>query len=190
MFNLFSRPKLPGFNVRPEDETPGFRVTPPEAIGFNVGNNGLPPQTPAPYPFGLPQDPDPSAPSLGSPDQAIPDWLHTLLSMPLPHPSTPPVRWSVPDGLLVKPISYPVAEPFGVPGGPEAEGNVPAQPFEDGESYPQADAAGDQAPPVNSPLPWPGPSGADANFVLANANGDDVQEAQQQRPLPQKQPRP
>src|SRR5262249_42960404 len=126
MFNLFSRPKVPGFNVRPEDETPGFRVTPPEAIGFNVGDNGRPRPTPAPYPFGLPQDPDPSAPPLGSPDPAIPDWLHTLLSMPLPGPWAPPgVRWSVPEGLLVKPVSDPAAAPFGMLGGPDAEGNVP-----------------------------------------------------------------
>jgi soluble lytic murein transglycosylase-like protein len=197
MFNPSSRPKLPGFNVRPEDVAPGFRVTPPpETIGFNLDDNGLPRPdpfrpAPAPYPFGLPQDPSLSPPPLGSPDQAIPDWLHTLLSMPLPSPSAPPgVRWSVPEGLLVKPVSDPAAEPFGMPGGPEAEGNVPPQPSEDAQSYPQADAAGDQAAPANSPPPWPGSSGSDPNFILANADGDSVQEAQQQRPLPQNQPRP
>src|SRR5262249_39325528 len=50
------------------------------------------------------------------------------------------------------------------------------------QSYPQADAAIDQAPPVNSPPPWSGWSGADPNFILANADADGVQEAQQTRP--------
>src|SRR5262245_3130657 len=195
MFNPFSRPKVPGFNVRPEDLAPGIRVSPPpEATGFNIDDTRLPRPgssgpAPAPYPFGWPQDPSLSPPPLGSPDQAIPDWLHTLLSMPLPSPSAPPgVRWSVPEGLLVKPVSDPAVGPFGMPGGPEAEGSVPPQPSEDAQSYPQADAAGDQAPPA--PPPWSGGSGVDPNFILANADGDGVQEAQQTRPLDRGTPPP
>jgi hypothetical protein len=196
MFNPFPRPKVPGFNLRPEDDTPGFRVNPPqESIGFNLDENGLPDsdqagQTPAPYPFGFPpgaaQPPPPLAP-LGQP---LPEWLHRLLSMPLPSPSAPlNVRWSVPDGLLVnRAIRELDTNPQ--PSGPEASGSVLAQPSEGDEPYPQADAPASEPQRVNERPPWPGPSVTDANFILGNADGDGVREAQQQRPLPQNQPRP
>ena len=48
MFDPFSRTRTAGFNVRPQDDVPGFRLDPevldPEAEvpGFNIDENGLP----------------------------------------------------------------------------------------------------------------------------------------------------
>jgi soluble lytic murein transglycosylase-like protein len=81
------------------------------------------------------------------------------------------------------------------PAGQEAMGDAWPQPREDGQTYAQAGVAGLQdlsgaeraQQPTGAPPPlFVGPA-ADPNFVLANAGGDDVQEAQQQKPLPQNQ---
>ena len=53
MFDPFSRTRTAGFNVRPQDDVPGFRLDPealdPEAEvpGFNIDEYGLPDRDPS-----------------------------------------------------------------------------------------------------------------------------------------------
>src|SRR5262245_23398190 len=214
MFNPFSRPKVPGFNVRPEDLAPGFRVTPPsEAIGFNIEENGMrgqqgtgsgPPQAPMPYGIGLP--PPGLEGFAESPPTQLPEWLQRLLAMPLPivsnafdprtgqrivpyapliNPAAPAPTTDAATAQVVDPEPagsqvqwYPWLEP---PDEDQQEARAAVAAQQDASGAETAEPTTGAAP---TPQGWPA---ADPNFVLANADGDSLQEAQQQRPLPQRQ---
>src|SRR5438105_955547 len=87
MFNFFP-PAAPGFRVRPQDDVPGF----------DIDENGLP-RRDRPWADGMrPGSPPPQYPDLAQammltpgPEDSVqpappqlPDWLHTLLTVPLP----------------------------------------------------------------------------------------------------------
>src|SRR6266851_3007518 len=192
MFNPFSRTRTPGFNVRPQDDVPGFRLDPevldPEAEvpGFNIDENGLP----RPRSFlGSGSSVQPTPPQVTA-DPVVLAWLRGSLALPQPFMWTPPAG-----GLAVGPAETTATtrepdNPDAVQEShPDATSSIAAAPRDDDELYSQAGVSGPWAPSIGvPPLPAVPPS-ADPNFVLANAD-DDVQEAQRQTLPPQTQQKP
>jgi hypothetical protein len=193
MFNSFSRSKVPGFNVS-SPEIPGFRVRPQDAVpGFNVGLDKLTDETDtspdattpqdagsaptvAPTSFGFPtSDPGGNLPLAAAPR---PPWLDRLLTMPLPTASnvfdSRTGRRIVPYAPL---IGYPTTEQSQFP---SSDSQADVQGASTGPNDSSDSEMVEQGTGATPALPVG--SGADRNFVLANANGDSVQEAQQTQP--------
>ena len=199
MFDPFSRTRTAGFNVRPQDDVPGFRLDPealdPEAEvpGFNIDENGLP----RPRSFlGSGRSVQPTPPQVTA-GPVVLAWLRGSLALPQPLMWTPPgLRWPPAGGLAVGPTETTAAMPepdesdAAFQGSdPDATNSTAAAPRDDGELYSQAGVSGPWAPSIGvPPLPAVPPS-ADPNFVLANVD-DDVQEAQRQTLPPQTQQKP
>ena len=209
MFDPFSRTRTPGFNVRPRDDVPGFRLGPgaldPEALGaealdpeaevpgFSIDENGQP----RPRSFlGSGRSVQPT-PQQVTADPVVLAWLRGSLAPPQPLMWTPPgLRWPPAGGLAVGPTETTAAMPepdesdAAFQGSdPDATNSIAAAPRDDDELYSQAGVSDPWAPSIGvPPLPAVPPS-ADPNFVLANA-GDDVQEAQRQTLPPQTQQKP
>jgi soluble lytic murein transglycosylase-like protein len=196
VFDPFSRTRTPGFNVRPQDDVPGFRLDPevldPEAEvpGFNIDENGLPRPRSL---LGSGSSVQPTPPQVTA-DTVVLSWLRGSLA--LPQPWTPPgLRWPPAGGLAVGPTETTATmrepdDPDAVQeSDPDATNSIAAAPRYDDELYSQAGVSDPWAPSiVVPPLPAVPPS-ADPNFVLANAD-DDVQEAQRQTLPPQTRQKP
>ncbi len=201
MFDPFSRTRTPGFNVRLQDDVPGFRLDPdgldpegldPEAevTGFNIGENGLP----RPQSFlRSGSSVRPTLPQVTA-DPVVLAWLRGSLA--LPQPWIPlGLRWPPAGGLAVGPTgttaTMPEAdEPDAVQeSDPDAANSTAAAPRDDDELDPQAGVSGPMDPSIGVPPRSAVPPSADPNFVLANAD-DDIQEAQQQTLPPRAQQKP
>jgi hypothetical protein len=191
MFGSFSRTRTAGFNVRPQDDVPGFRLDPevldPEAEvpGFNIDENGLPRSRSF---RGSGSSVQPTLPQVTA-DPFVLAWLRGSLALPQPLMWTPPgLRWPPAGRLAVGPTETTATMPevddpdANVQGSdPDATNSAAAAPRDDGQLYPQAGTSDPWALSTGAP-PLPAvPSSADSNFVLANAD-DDVQEAQQAPP--------
>ena len=143
-FTPFSRTKVPGFNVKPQDAVPGFRVDPQDddrrgqIPGFNVKENGPTGQDES----GPGSDQTPTWPGIGSPASGpggfaqsapyeLPEWLSNLLAMPLP---TVPDAFDPRTGQRIVPYA-PLIRPVGLSPtmGAAPARNAPSQP-----AWPQA----------------------------------------------------
>jgi hypothetical protein len=164
-----------------------------------------------PVPYGKPINPVMSYPT---PDQNAREMGNPRTDVariaPWPIPSAVEGQWlsfDAPKPLVdidAHPGAAAAQNAYSQPAGQEAMGDARPQPLRDGQPYAQAGVAGPQGlsgaevtlQPTGAPPALSVGSAADPNFVLANAGGDDVQEAQQTQqpgrnippPVPQKPP--
>src|SRR5712671_2380289 len=106
MFDPFSRTRTPGFNVRPQDDVPGFRLDPevpdPEAEvpGFNVDENGL--TRPGSF-LSSGSSVRPTLPQVTA-DPFVLAWLRGSLALPQPvRWTSPELRWPPVGGFAIGP---------------------------------------------------------------------------------------
>jgi hypothetical protein len=153
LFDPFSRTRTPGFNVRPQDDVPGFRLDPealdPEAEvpGFNIDENGLPRPRSL---LGSGSSVQPTPPQVTA-DPVVLAWLRGSLALPQPWIS-PGLPWPPAGGLAIGPTettaTMPEAdEPDAVQeSDPDAANSTAAAPRDDDEVDPQAGVSGPGAP--------------------------------------------